>query len=85
MKMEKENEMIVSQDTERIKFNKEKKMLRAVLVLALLVFFLSIYDWVISHSVNARIVIIAIDFPAFLMVMYLYVRWVKFWQRKGMI
>ena len=83
--MNNENKIIVGQDTERIKFNKDKKTLTTVLVLALLVFFLSIYDLVISHSITVRIVIIAFDFLAFLMVMYLYVRWVKFWQRKGMI
>ena len=83
--MNNENKIIVGQDTERIKFNKDKKTLTAVFVLALLVFFLSIYDLVISHSMTVRIVIIAFDFLAFLMVMYLYVRWVKFWQRKGMI
>ena len=83
--MNNENKIIVGQDTERIKFNKDKKTLTAVLVLALLVFFLSIYDLVISYSITVRIVIIAFDFLAFLMVMYLYVRWVKFWQRKGMI
>ena len=83
--MNNENKIIVGQDTERIKFNKDKKMLTAVFVLALLVFFLSIYDLVISHSMTVRIVIIAFDFLAFLMVMYLYVRWMKFWQRKGMI
>jgi hypothetical protein len=83
--MNNENKIIVGQDTERIKFNKDKKTLTAVFVLALLVFFLSIYDLVISHSMTVRIVIIAFDFLAFLMVMYLYVRWMKFWQRKGMI
>ena len=83
--MNNENKIIVGQDTERIKFNKDKKTLTTVLVLALLVFFLSIYDLVISHSITVRIVIIAFDFLAFLMVMYLYVRWMKFWQRKGMI
>ena len=83
--MNNENKIIVGQDTERIKFNKDKKTLTAVFVLALLVFFLSIYDLIISYSMIVRIVIIAFDFLAFLMVMYLYVRWVKFWQRKGMI
>ena len=83
--MNNENKINVGQDTERIKFNKDKKSLTTVLVLALIVFFLSIYDLVISHSITVRIVISVFDFLAFLMVMYLYVRWVKFWQRKGMM
>ena len=83
--MNNENKINVGQDTECIKFNKDKKTLTAVFVLALLVFFLSIYDLIISYSMIVRIVIIAFDFLAFLMVMYQYVRWVKFWKRKGMI
>ena len=82
MKMEKENETTVSQDTERIKSNKNKKWLNIDLVLALLVMLISIYDIVVFYSTPVIILIIALDFIAFVVVLYVFMRRGGFLRRK---
>ncbi len=78
--MKDENETTVSQDTERIKFRKQRRLLGIASVLVIVVM-LSALPLTNSHSVIVDTVLIALRT---IMVVVL-LRWMIFWARKGMI
>ena len=84
MKMEKENETIVSQDTERIKFRKQRRLLGIASVLVIVVM-LSTLPLTNSHSAIVDMILIAFNLPLGTVTVVVLLRWMIFWARKGMI
>ena len=82
--MNNENKINVGQDTECIKFRKQKRLLMASLATFILALLFSI-PLLVSKIISIRIVVGIFDISFGLATIYISMLWIKYWKSKGMM